>query len=187
MGRLILYVATSLDGYIARADGGLDWLDEIPNPGREDHGYHDLLASTGSILVGRTTYEKILGFGIDWPYPDHRTYVVSRAPDYPVSTPHTRVLSSNLIDAVHALKREENKDIWLMGGGILVSSLLGMGAIDYMIISIVPTILGKGIPLFPEGTRESRWRTVGIHHYPTGIVGIKYESAGSGATVGIDS
>lgn len=175
MGRLILYVATSLDGYIARPDGSLDWLDEIPNPDREDHGYHELLASTGSILVGRATYEKILSFGIEWPYPDHSTYVVTRDRVYPVSTPATRVISSDLLDAVHALKRGEEKDIWLMGGGILLSSLLGMGAIDRMILSIVPTILGKGIPLFPEGTPESRWRPVRTTHFPTGIVGITYE------------
>lgn len=181
MGRLVLYVATSLDGYIARPDGSLDWLDQIPNPDREDHGYHDLLSSTGSILVGRATYEKILSFGIDWPYPEHRTYVVTRDPAYPVATPATRVLSSDLRKGLQALKRGEAKDIWLMGGGILLSSLLGMGEVDRMILSIVPAILGKGIPLFPEGTRESRWRTAGIHHYPTGIVGITCEPAERGA------
>jgi dihydrofolate reductase len=177
MGRLVLYVATSLDGYIARTDGGLDWLDEVPNPDREDHGYHELLAATGSILVGRATYEKLLGFGIEWPYPDHRTFVVSRDPSYRTATPNTEVLSGDLRSALHAIKRSEARDTWLMGGGVLLSSLLGMGEVDRMILSIVPTVLGKGIPLFPDGTRESRWRTVGSRHYPTGIVGITCEPA----------
>jgi dihydrofolate reductase len=67
MPKLILYIAISLDGKIARSDGGMDWLENHPNPNGLDYGYADFLAGIGTTIMGRKTYEEILGFGIDWP------------------------------------------------------------------------------------------------------------------------
>jgi len=72
MRRIILYIATSIDGYIATPDGGVEWLNEIPNPTNEDHGYKELLASIDTVLMGGKTYHEIIGFGIPWPYKDKK-------------------------------------------------------------------------------------------------------------------
>lgn len=80
MKKTKLFIATSIDGYIARKDGTLDWLDAIPNPDQLDYGYYAFYETVDTILMGRKTYEEVLGFGVDWPYPDCKTYVVSSNP-----------------------------------------------------------------------------------------------------------
>jgi dihydrofolate reductase len=89
MKRVTLFAACSLDGFIARPDGSLDWLYAIPNPDNIDHGYGDLLASTSCIIMGRKTYADLVGFGIEWPYPDIKTFVVSSDPCFITETPNT--------------------------------------------------------------------------------------------------
>ena len=77
MSKVIVYIASSIDGFIARPDGSLDWLDAIPNPDKIDHGYLDLLEKTSCIIMGRKTYSALLGFGIEWPYSGKKTFIAS--------------------------------------------------------------------------------------------------------------
>ena len=174
MKEIRLFIATSLDGFIAREDGSLDWLVNIPNPSQTDHGYNEMIENTDVIVMGRKTYDEILGFGIEWPYENCKTFVVTGKPDFAPSTGNTFVL--NKIDAgtIQFLKNQSSKNIWLAGGGSLVTQFLNHGAIDEMTISIVPIVLGNGIRLFPDKPLETQFKTVKTELFETGIVNLVY-------------
>jgi dihydrofolate reductase len=97
MADTVLYIAASLDGYIARQDGSLDWLENLPNPDQTDHGYAAFLDTIGTVVMGRTTYEQVLGFGGEWPYATMDTKVVTSRKDFNAGTPSTEVV--NHLDA----------------------------------------------------------------------------------------
>lgn len=174
MASLVLYIAASLDGFIARPDGRLDWLDALPNPGGSDHGYGDLLARIDTILMGRSTYEAVLGFGIEWPYAGFQTFVITHNPEFRVSTPDTAVLSGDIAMWVDNRRREGSKDIWLVGGGQLKRYFLQHQLIDEFILTLIPTLLGEGIPLFPAGFPQSEWNLSEVTRNSSGAVGLKY-------------
>ena len=89
MSKVTLFIATTLDGKIARQNGELDWLMNRPNPNQLDFGYHEFLGTVGTIVLGKTTYNKILGFGVDWPYTGIPVYVVTTDPKFQTKTPDT--------------------------------------------------------------------------------------------------
>jgi dihydrofolate reductase len=175
MKKLVLYIAASLDGYIARGDGGLDWLDSLPNPENIDHGYSEFLQGIGHILMGRKTYQEVLGLGIDWPYSGIETFVVSRNSDFLISSPDTFLVSQDVQPFVEDLKRKAQKDIWLVGGGQLISLFIHLGLLDRMILTFIPAIIGDGIPLFPRHTKETYWTLSGSEAFSTGAVTLFYE------------
>jgi dihydrofolate reductase len=175
VAKVILYIACSIDGYIAKPDGNLEWLNSIPNPDNIDHGYSDLLKRTSCIIMGRRTYSEVLGFGVDWPYSGIKTYVASRNNDFKIETPLTYKLSGDIAEAVNKIKLETSKDIWLVGGGQLVTYFLNNDLIDKMIISVIPTILGEGIPLFPGNPKETKWTLIENTAFSTGIVSLTYD------------
>lgn len=155
MKRIKLYIAISLDGYIARPDGDIDWLTEFPNPSKIDYGYKDFFESVDMVIVGGQTYRDIICMDVVWPYKSKTTYVVTRNPiDL---NKEVKFITENIFDAICQLKRGEGRDIWLVGGGELTSMLLNENLIDEMIITHIPIILGQGIPLFPNSSKESRW------------------------------
>jgi dihydrofolate reductase len=175
MTRVTLFAACSLDGFIARPDGRLDWLYAIPNPDNIDHGYGELLARTSSIIMGRKTYADLVGFGIEWPYPDIKTYVVSSDPSFITETPNTEKLTGDIATSVKRIRSNQAKDIWLAGGGQLVTYFLNNELIDRMIISIIPIILGDGIRLFPGRPKESNWTLVESKSFATGVTNLIYD------------
>lgn len=175
MARVLLYIAASLDGCIARKNGSVDWLPEEPEPDGDDHGYAALLEGTEALVMGRDTYETVLGFGIPWPYPAHRTYVATRRMDYPTDTPLTSTTEGDVADRVRDLKARCIKDIWLVGGGQIIRRLLDEDLVDRIELTLVPVLLGEGLPLFLPGQREIRWRSVGAKPYPSGMVRLTYE------------
>ena len=174
MSEIRLFIATSLDGFIARDNGSLDWLVNIPNPSQTDHGYNEMIENTDVIVMGRKTYDEILGFGIDWPYENRKTFVVTDKPDFVFSTAITFVLNKIDSGVIDFLKNQSSKNIWLTGGGSLVTQFLNLGAIDEMTISVVPIILGKGIRLFPNTPLETQFKTLKTEFFDTGIVNLVY-------------
>lgn len=175
MPKVILYIAASLDGFIAKPDGNLDWLTTWPNPANLDYGYANLLKSIGTIVMGRKTYNEVLSFGIDWPYAEYETYVISNNDDLKILTPNTKLVSSGINQLIALLKDHSTKDIWLVGGGALVTSFLNDDLIDTMIITTVPVILGEGIPLFPNKPKETRWKLISVEKFDTGLVSLTYD------------
>ncbi|MEI6062317.1 MAG: dihydrofolate reductase family protein [Bacteroidota bacterium] len=175
MGKVVLYIAVSLDGYIARPDGNLDWLFALPNPGQIDHGYAEFLSTIGDIVMGRSTYNEIIGFDMDWPYKGINTYVISNNTELKLSSPGTFLLSDGIPGFIDNLKTNSPKDIWLTGGGKLVACFLAKGLIDRMILSLIPVILGEGIPLFPGKLPESGWALSNVESFTTGVVSLTYD------------
>jgi dihydrofolate reductase len=175
MSKVILFAACSIDGFIARPDGNLDWLDAIPNPDNIDYGYTELLVNTSSIIMGRKTYIDLLSFGIEWPYTGIKTFVVSSNPSLKTDTPDTETLTGDIASAVKKIRSNQEKDIWLAGGGQIVTYFLDNELIDRMIISIIPIILGNGIQLFPNKPKETNWILVESKAYSTGVAILTYD------------
>ncbi len=177
MIKAVLYIAQSLDGFIARPDGNLDWLTSTPNPQTGDYGYADLFSSVGTIIMGRKTYEAIIGFGLDWPYSDYDTYIVTKNSNLTVHTPNTSPLTGNLKDFVTELKKTAQKDIWLVGGGQVITEFINEDLLDKMIIAIMPKIIGEGLPLFAHKPKETHWKLIEAKPFDTGVVSLTYEKA----------
>lgn len=174
MKKIKLYIAASLDGYIARPDGDLDWLVQYPAPAGAEYGYQDFTDSVDTIIMGNGTYQEILTMNIDWPYKDKSTYVLSR---YTTNLPpkeNVVYITDNVIEAIHQIKHQKGKDIWLMGGGQTITLLLNHDLVDEMQICYIPLILGEGIPLFPNKPKESQWKLMGSTAYDSGILKVDY-------------
>lgn len=146
----------------------------MPNPDGSDHGYNAFLEGIDIIVMGRKTYEKLLSFGIPWPYPLQQTYVVTG--DLSLETPSDNTALIHRIDneAISRIRSESSKGIWLVGGGELISSFLKLDAVDEMIISIIPLVLGGGIPLFPTGSPETWFEFAGVDSFSSGVVNLRY-------------
>lgn len=148
MKKLKLYIASSLDGFIAREDGDLKWLTEAPNPENDDHGYAAFLETVDTVLMGNSTYKWVVAEGMPDPYPDKKNFVFTRRESR--TEGNINYINDDPVAFTVELKKGDGKDIFLVGGGELIKQLLAAGLIDEMIIFIVPVFLGRGIRLFPE-------------------------------------
>lgn len=175
MSKIKLYIASSIDGYIARENHSLDWLHALPNPENLDYGYNDFINGIDTVILGRKTYDEIMGFGVEWPYGNCNTYIVTNDKNYNPQTSKTFLLNDISKKSVDQIKWESEKDIWIVGGGKLISQLLNLEVIDEMYICIIPIILGSGIPLFPNKPKETKFRLVKTEDYNTGAVMLSYQ------------
>jgi len=148
--KVSVYIATSLDGFIARGDGGLDWLDEANAsvPAGEDFGYRALMDSVDVLIMGRNTYEKVLSFG-EWPYGTTPVVVLSRKPiSFPPSMPETVTHSSKPLRDLLEMLSDEGAEHLYVDGGVTIQGFLAEGLVDEITVTVIPVILGGGIPLF---------------------------------------
>jgi dihydrofolate reductase len=166
-----VFIGTSVDGFIARPDGALDWL---PEGGGEDHGYTEFMASVDLMIIGRGTYETVLGFD-GWAYGSKPVFVLSRnslrpAPDGAI----VERLSGDPVALVRWLDQRGFKHAYV-DGGITIQRFLRAGLIQRMIITRVPVLIGAGIPLFGETGRDILLRHVATRTYASGLVQSEYE------------
>lgn len=175
MKKIILYIAASLDGRIAEPDGGLDWLTEFPNPEKTDYGYKDLLASVDTVIMGGNTYRELLNMDVIWPYKQQKSYVVTRGWTEKATAENVHFITDDVIKNISALRNEPNKDIWLVGGGELISMLLAADLVDEIRITYFPVILGKGIPLFMEQPKKSKWVLSNNKQYKNNVFSVTYK------------
>jgi len=173
MRKLSLYIATSIDGYIARPDGSVAWLEDIPNPDKSDFGYSDFIKTVDTTLMGGATYRQILTFG-DWPYKDKRNFVFSRSTD--LEHPYASFINEDVVAFTEELKSGKGKDIWLIGGAEINNLLLQNDLIDEIILSIAPVVLGDGIPLFASSTKQKPFELEKTNTYSNGMVQLKYRN-----------
>lgn len=145
-----LYIAASLDGYIARENGELDWLFEVEGDG--DNGYSDFYSSIDTVLIGRATYEHVLELEDEFPYKDKQCYVFSRSEQQPY--PHVTFIYEDVTSFIRVLKAQDGAKIWIVGGADLLDVLLKEKLVDEFIVTVAPVLLGKGIPLFKENNPE---------------------------------
>jgi dihydrofolate reductase len=174
MPKIRLYIACSLDGYIAREDGSIDWLTEYENNSETDYGYSEFYESIGSVLMGRKTYEQVLGFG-NWPYGEKKSYVFTRQKAPLRLEKNVEFVSEDIGKFVHNLKENTEDDIWLVGGSQLIKIFLEENLVQDMIVFVVPVILGSGIPLFDHIGKEIRLKTGRIEKYENGLVRLEYK------------
>jgi dihydrofolate reductase len=163
-----LFIATSLDGYIAGPDDDLSWLFTDA-----DYGFSSFFDEVDALVMGRGTYDVVRQFG-EWPYSGKKTVVVSRSSDFESVTPNTTVYSQDLPSLVRLLSESGSKAVWLVGGGELVRSFLELGLIDRITVSLHPVLLGKGIALFPGGFPKTMLVFENSRTYETGLVQLNY-------------
>lgn len=171
MPEVVYYAAASLDGFIATPDGRFDWLSPYPLD-VEDYGYKELIDSIDSALMGRKTYEQVAEMG-EWPYGDTPMYVFSRKALDPVG-PSVTITSQSPRDVMAEMDRRGLRRAWLLGGGELASSFRKEGLISEWILSIMPVILGGGIPLVAPGGPIEPLKLTATQAYPSGVVQLKY-------------
>ena len=177
MSEIVYYIATSLDGYIATADGGVDWLAPFQSAG-EEHGASGLYSSVDALLLGSHTYEFALKLG-HWPSPDKPSWVFTRR-DLRRLHPSITLTSQDPIEFVEMLRARGVRRAWLMGGGELATSFRRAALISRFIISIFPVILGSGVPLFaPTQSEGDALRLLDSKAFPSGIVQLTYGRADS--------
>lgn len=150
-GRVRVFVACSLDGFLAGPDGDLSWLPQ-PDPDdtqedQDDAGYAAFREEVGALLLGRATVDAVLGFGVPWPYGDTPVLVATTRPLDP-PTPTVRAVAGTIDTLLdEALAAAGGKDVWV-DGGTLIRQALDAGRVDHLIVSVVPVVLGAGAPLF---------------------------------------
>ncbi|MHC4874984.1 MAG: dihydrofolate reductase family protein [Planctomycetota bacterium] len=171
-----VFIATSLDGYIARANGDIDWLDtaNASVPKGEDCGYQAFMSSVDALVMGRNSYEKVLSFGI-WPYGDIPVTVMSRNPiEFPDSLPKTiQDSSENPRELCQRLSNEGVRHIYVDGGNT-IQRFLNAGLVDELTITVIPVILGDGIPLFGSTASDVSLTCVAAKAFDFGFVQLKY-------------
>jgi dihydrofolate reductase len=168
---VILYIATSLDGFIARKDGSVDWLSQYEN-GPEDYGYKDFYKKIGIVIMGNTTYEQVLSFG-EFPYRGKDCFVFTRNKEKRKDENVTFV-SNSARDFISQFNLRENKNIWLVGGASIIDEFLRSDLIDEFIITIIPVLLGDGIPLFKGRSNEKILKLIDEKTFDQGLVQLHY-------------
>src|SRR6266850_2271464 len=169
-----VFIGTSVDGFIARPSGDLDWL---PPGGGEPHGYDEFIASVDALVIGRKTFEKVLTFEA-WPYGDKRVVVLSSRP-VDLSAARGGVveqMSGSPAEIVSQLAASGAHHLYV-DGGITIQGFLRAGLIQRLIITRVPVLIGEGVPLFGTLPRDLRLTHVATRHYPSGLVQSEYDVA----------
>jgi dihydrofolate reductase len=166
-----VFVGTSLDGFIARPDGALDFLDA---GGGEPHGFSEFYKTVDAMVIGRKTYETVLGFG-GWAYGKKPVFVLSSKP-LPPAPPKAIVehMSGDPADIVKRLESRGIRHIYV-DGGVTIQAFLRAGLIGRLIVTRVPVLIGAGIPLFGELLKDVHVRAVSTRQYKTGLVQTEYE------------
>jgi len=145
-----VFIARSLDGYIADKEGGVDWLHSTPNPDNLDMGYNKFMQRIDAIVMGRKTFEVVLGFGIPWPYAKSVYVVSSTLSSMPEALKGKVELVNGSVKEILLYINGKGAARLYIDGGTLIQSFLKEDFIDEMIISTIPVLLGGGIPLFGE-------------------------------------
>jgi dihydrofolate reductase len=168
--KIVLYAAVSLDRFIARKDGSIDWLPAPDTaPGGEDFGYRRFIGSIDTLLAGYTTYRQVRKMEGGWPYEGKTSYIFTRSHTRrPVRDVH--FVSRNIPRLIRNLRRQKGKNIWLVGGSQVNTILLNLGLIDRIVLTVIPVALGSGIPLFTERAKPTRFVRAGQRPFAGGIV-----------------
>lgn len=167
--KISVYIAVSIDGYIARSDGSLDWLDRVGGFD-EDYGFNNLLSSIDALIIGRKTYE--VATTVPDPYPGKRVVVLSNSLETVRSG--MELYCGDLAELVAKLDREGVQHIWV-DGGVTISQFLSSKMVDTMTLSIIPVILGTGMPLFSVIGKEISCRLISAESYQSGLAQLRYE------------
>ncbi|MEQ8330282.1 MAG: dihydrofolate reductase family protein [Longimicrobiales bacterium] len=174
--RITYYVASSLDGYIADAQGGVGWLERVAD-GDEDYGYHAFFDGVDALVMGRATWDFVESAG-GWPYGDLPARIFTHRP---IEAPgnHVRAVSGDPGPVAAELDALGCRHLWVVGGGALASAFLAAGLLTDVIISVVPVVLGGGAPLFGPSPVPMGLELVDVDSFPSGLVQMHHRAAGT--------
>jgi dihydrofolate reductase len=175
--KIIVYIATSADGFIARSDGSVDWLDR-PRP-KGNYGMGAFYQSIDTVLWGRKTCDMALDFqkkGVSGSAFDTRlkNYVFTRTLPQSPAPAGVEFVSEPVKAFATRLRKKQEKDIWMMGGAGIIASFLDEGEIDDFMIHVIPTFIGEGIPLIAPGLRTVALKLISCTKFPDGVVKLHY-------------
>jgi dihydrofolate reductase len=169
--KISVFVGTSVDGYIARPDGGLDFL---PADGGEPHGYPEFMATVDTLVIGRKTFETVLGFD-PWPYAGKRVVVLSRGPlDLAAARGPVEQMSGTPEEVAARLEATGARHVYV-DGGETIQGFLRAGLVRRLVVTRVPVLIGSGRPLFGALPCDMRLRLVAARSFPSGLVTTEYE------------
>jgi dihydrofolate reductase len=177
MRKIIVYIATSADGFIARPDGGIDWLDRPQTAG--DYGMARFYRSIDTVILGRKTYDVALAFG-QTSYANKKNYVFSRRRGR--TGAEVEFTAEPVGSFAQRLRREPGKHVWLVGGGEIIASFLDANQVDEFVIHVIPTFIGEGIPLIAPRHRTVPLTLLSTQRYSDGIVRLHYAVERPGST-----
>jgi dihydrofolate reductase len=169
-----LHVVSSLDGFIAKHDNSVSWLDnsgEVYERGVSEEGAEEVVSAIDCYVLGSRTYEHALELG--WPYGDTPTVVVTNR-ELPSTRKSVEFYSGDLKRLVNEILAPRYGNIWVVGGAMLCQSFLRLGLVDEIRLAVVPVLLGDGLRLFASSSTETRWRLKDVVAYNTGIVELLY-------------
>ena len=165
-----VFIATSLDGYIADKNGGIEWLDSIQIPDNEDMGYAEFTKGIDALVMGRTTFETVLGFDVDWPYKKPVFVLSTSLTEIPESHKEKAFLIKGTLSEIIEQIHKKGCFCLYIDGGITIQGFLKEDLIDEMIITIFPVVLGGGSPLFSELPKELEFGLVESRVYINQLV-----------------
>ena len=170
--KVIVHIAASADGYIARSDGDLEWLTSRPAP-EGFYGISAFMKTIDTLVMGRKTYEAGLKLGAKFDSKE-RTIVFSRNPPPADAPPGVEFVSDPIRSFVDRLREQPGKNVWLMGGGDLIAAFLDEQAIDEFVLSVVPVFIGDGIPLIARRPRLTQLTLQEVERFENGLVQLHY-------------
>jgi dihydrofolate reductase len=173
--KVILFIAVSLDGFIAGPDENLDFLSIVQKEG-EDYGYADFIKNVDTVILGRKTYDWVMKQVEVFPHAGLNSYIITRSPGKSIGM--TNFYTGNLQDLVIQLKTLKGKNIFIDGGSEIINELLKHSLIDEFIISVIPVLLGNGVRLFKDGLPEQNLKLLNVRHFNTGLIQLHYEKTG---------
>lgn len=160
--KVVLFIASSLDGYIADKDESLEWLFKVEGEG--DNGISEFYDTVDTTLMGKRTYDWLMRQDLkEFPYKDRECFVFTRS-SYE-DTEDVKFVNNDVTDFVNTLKHKKGKNIWMMGGGELINSFIQHRLIDEFIITVAPTLIGSGTPLFREIDQELELSLIGTRQF----------------------
>ncbi len=172
--KLILYIACSLDGYIAKPNDDLSFLDSMQIEG-EDYGYNEFIATVDTVILGRKTYDWVMERVPEFPHSDKKAYIITRSKRPDIGS--TTFYSGDLTSLVTKLQEETGKNIFCDGGAEIVNELLSASLIDEFIISMIPVLVGDGTRLFKDGRPEQLLELISSKTFETGLTQLHYKVA----------
>ena len=166
MPKIILYIAMSIDGYIATEDGGVSWLDEYSDSG-DDYGYSEFISNIDVNIQGANTYKQVVGFDVPYPYKS-KSFVIARKELKKPQDADVEFVKGSLTEIANKAKDASIKNVWLIGGANIVQAMLEEDLIDEMIIATMPKTLGSGISLFGSNGAIIRLKLLRNKKYKSG-------------------
>jgi dihydrofolate reductase len=172
--KVVLYIAMSLDGYIATKENSIDFLSMVEQQG-EDYDYAEFVKTVDTVIIGRKTYDKVLAMGFEYPHVDKDVYIVTRKERPAIG--NFKFYTGDMAQLVNELKAQSGKNIYCDGGSEVANELMKNNLIDELIVSIIPVLLGDGIKLFNDGRPEKELILVSSKQFESGLVQLHYKVA----------